>query len=88
MKKRFLLSILLAGTAHSLYPQTIHYPQEIKEIYTQADKEAVDHAVKTGGIDHVGIGIDLDGGGGYRCPRSIFQEKQMTYSEKRYIFVR
>ena len=28
--------------------------------------EDIDHAVKVGGIDHVGIGIDLDGGGGYR----------------------
>ena len=25
----------------------------------------IDHAVKVGGIDHVGIGTDFDGGGGY-----------------------
>ena len=36
------------------------YKTTIKEMVAD-----IDHAVKVGGIDHVGIGTDFDGGGGY-----------------------
>lgn len=39
-----------------------------KDKYKTSIKEMVadiDHAVKVGGVDHVGIGADFDGGGGY-----------------------
>ena len=41
MKRIFLLSYVLLGMTYFLPAQTIHYPEEIKTIYKQADQEAI-----------------------------------------------
>lgn len=53
-----------AGLKDELEALNKQYPQE--EATLQEVVDHIDHVVKVAGIDHVGIGADLDGGGGVK----------------------
>ena len=52
------------------------YPQPRATLADFVDH--IDHAVKVAGIDHVGIGMDFDGGGGVEEVMDISEMGQIT----------
>jgi membrane dipeptidase len=54
----------------------IRFPQELATVSDVIDH--IDHIVKVAGIDHVGIGTDLDGGGGVADCQDVSQMLNIT----------
>jgi len=68
--------------AKQKFPNYAILPPRLKQIemdkWDRIDAEYIDHIVKIAGIDHVGIGTDLDGGGEVEGCRNVSEMKNIT----------